>query len=154
MKKLKIGDNVFIKENLKDYDWYGLNRWVKEMKSGWQEISKINDDGSFHIKNDNHHYTIEMIDWDKTIPFSFECQFVGCKHDNVNNPKHYELEGLGIQVIDVMRSNLGQKGFKNYCKGNVIKYILRADKKNGLEDYKKAQKYLDWIILEEENGNK
>lgn len=76
------------------------------------------------------------------------------KTDNVNSPNHYQLEGLGIEVIDIMRSNLESEGFKNYCKGNVIKYILRAEKKNGLEDYKKAQKYLSWIIEAAENDNK
>lgn len=70
--------------------------------------------------------------------------------DNVNSPKHYELKGLGIEAIDIIKSNLGKEGFKNYCKGNVIKYILRAEKKNGIEDYKKAQKYLGWIITADE----
>jgi hypothetical protein len=30
--------------------------------------------------------------------------------------------------------------------GNVIKYVLRADLKNGREDYLKAQEYLGWLI--------
>jgi len=65
--------------------------------------------------------------------------------DNVNSPNHYCLEGLDIEVIDVIKSRLGE-GFVDYCVGNVIKYIMRADKKNGMEDYKKARKYLDFII--------
>ncbi|MCA2096647.1 DUF3310 domain-containing protein [Anaerococcus degeneri] len=32
-----------------------------------------------------------------------------------------------------------------------MKYILRANKKNGLEDYKKARQYLDWYIQELES---
>lgn len=64
----------------------------------------------------------------------------------VNHPKHYEIEGLGVEVIDVIRSVLGEISFCSYCKGNVIKYILRADKKNGLEDLQKARVYLSWLI--------
>ena len=68
------------------------------------------------------------------------------RSDNVNHPSHYELEGLGVEVIDVIRSILGSERFCGYCKGNVIKYILRADKKNHLEDLEKARVYLNWLI--------
>lgn len=69
--------------------------------------------------------------------------------DNINSPKHYRLPGLNIESIDIIRAILG-KYFKWFCLGNIIKYILRAEKKNGLEDYKKARKYLDWLIKGEE----
>ena len=69
--------------------------------------------------------------------------------DKVNSPKHYRLPGLNIESIDIIRAILG-KYFKWFCLGNIIKYILRAEKKNGLEDYKKARKYLDWLIKGEE----
>ena len=69
--------------------------------------------------------------------------------DNINSPKHYRLPGLNIESIDIIRAILG-KYFKWFCLGNIIKYILRAEKKNGLEDYKKARKYLDWLIRGEE----
>ena len=70
--------------------------------------------------------------------------------DKIKSPNHYKLEGLGIESIDIIKSRLGKDGFKAFCVGNVIKYILRAEKKNGLEDYKKARKYLDWLIKGEE----
>ena len=69
--------------------------------------------------------------------------------DKVNSPKHYRLPGLNIESIDIIRAILG-KYFKWFCLGNIIKYILRAEKKKGLEDYKKARKYLDWLIKGEE----
>ena len=68
------------------------------------------------------------------------------KKDNINAPSHYKLDGLEIETIDIIKARLGKDGFKNFCIGNVLKYVLRAEKKNGLEDYKKAQKYLEWII--------
>ena len=71
--------------------------------------------------------------------------------DNVNSPKHYQLEGLNIEVIDIIKSVLGSDKFEGYCRGNVIKYIMRADEKNGLEDLKKARVYLNWEIESKEN---
>lgn len=81
-----------------------------------------------------------------------KCDEVATEEDRVNSPKHYKLPGLNIESIDIIRALLG-KYFKWFCLGNIVKYILRAEKKNGLEDYKKARKYLDWLIKEEENGN-
>lgn len=76
--------------------------------------------------------------------------------NNVKSPKHYRLEGLNIESIDVIRAILGKDGFKAFCKGNIMKYLIRAEKKNGLEDYKKAQIYLGWYLKEceeEKNGS-
>lgn len=66
--------------------------------------------------------------------------------DMVNKPAHYQSQ-IGLEVIDVIEaftSNL--KGIKAVATGNVIKYICRWDKKNGLEDLKKARWYLDRLI--------
>ena len=40
---------------------------------------------------------------------------------------------------------------KGFYLGNALKYQLRFQKKNGLEDLKKARKNLDWLIEEIEN---
>ena len=76
--------------------------------------------------------------------------------NNVKSPRHYRLEGLNIESIDVIKATLGKEGFKAFCKGNIMKYLIRAEKKNGLEDYKKAQIYLNWYLKEceeEKNGS-
>ena len=70
--------------------------------------------------------------------------------DNVNSPSHYKLDGLNIESIDVIKSILGEEGFKAFCHGNALKYLTRANKKNGIEDFKKAQVYLKWYIEEVE----
>lgn len=76
--------------------------------------------------------------------------------DNINSPNHYKLEGLDIESIDVIFAVV--RGINNGviadCVGNILKYIMRAEKKNGLEDYKKARKYLDWCIEEKGKENK
>lgn len=67
--------------------------------------------------------------------------------DSVRHPSHYRLEGLkGIESIDIIKAVLGAEGFKKFCRGNALKYLIRADRKNGLEDLKKAAVYLNWEI--------
>ena len=65
--------------------------------------------------------------------------------DNINNPNHYKL-GCGVESIEIIKKVLGLKGFVAFCLGNILKYLIRAEKKNGKEDYKKAAKYLEWVI--------
>lgn len=66
--------------------------------------------------------------------------------DNVKSPTHYKLDGLEIESIDVLKAVLGKDGFKAFCHGNILKYMIRTKKKNGLEDLKKARTYLNWLI--------
>lgn len=68
------------------------------------------------------------------------------KPDMVNSPAHYKLDGLDIESKDVLKSVLGVKGYVHWACGNAMKYIFRWEKKNGLEDLKKARKNLDFAI--------
>ena len=70
----------------------------------------------------------------------------GEDYDMVNSPAHYKLEGLDIESKDVLKSVLGNKGYVHWSCGNAMKYIFRWEKKNGLEDLKKARKNLDFAI--------
>ena len=44
--------------------------------------------------------------------------------------------------------------FRGYLKGNIIKYLWRYEWKNGLEDLKKAQFYMNRMVasMEKEKG--
>jgi len=69
--------------------------------------------------------------------------------NNVKSPKHYMLEGLGIEVKDVIFEVVkDMKGEEAVCVGNILKYVMRARKKNGIEDYKKAYEYLGYLLKE------
>ena len=76
--------------------------------------------------------------------------------DLVNHPPHYKTES-GLETIDVIDAfTKGLEGTEAVCTGNVIKYICRWKKKNGLQDLKKAQWYLNHLIKhveEKENKN-
>ena len=67
-------------------------------------------------------------------------------NDEIESPSHYKLDGLDIEAIDVIKAVLGKDGFKAHCRGCALKYLLRADKKNRIEDLKKARVYLNWEI--------
>ena len=65
--------------------------------------------------------------------------------DLVNHPPHY-TQG-GIECIEAIQAALTQDQFRGYCKGQVIKYIWRAEHKgNPVEDMRKANWYMQWLI--------
>lgn len=93
--------------------------------------------------NDSHFFTDKQV---KSIK-----DFFGRKKPNIDDavrsPKHYKLPGLNIESIDVLRSVLTPEEFKGFCRGNALKYLIRAGKKDSeLQDIKKAGVYIGWCI--------
>ena len=68
------------------------------------------------------------------------------KPDMVNHPPHYQSES-GLEVIDIIDDFVADPA--SYYKGNIIKYILRYEKKGGVEDLEKARWYLNRLIARE-----
>ena len=64
-------------------------------------------------------------------------------HDPIN-PSHYASGS--IECIEAIEASMSPEAFKGLLKGNVLKYIWRHEHKNGLEDLKKAQWYLERLI--------
>jgi hypothetical protein len=60
------------------------------------------------------------------------------------HPDHYK--GYAFDVIDIAN----EYGL-DFLEGNVLKYLLRWRRKNGLEDLKKAQTYLN-LLIEKQDG--
>ena len=69
--------------------------------------------------------------------------------DMVNNPLHYNTSE--IECIDAIKAMLGEE-FPAYLQGNITKYLWRFKNKNGVEDLKKAQWYLNKLINQYEMG--
>lgn len=66
--------------------------------------------------------------------------------DPVDHPIHYNSHPSGVEVIRITEH-------LNFCLGNSVKYILRADHKGRpVEDLKKAVWYLQREILRRETG--
>ena len=66
--------------------------------------------------------------------------------DVVNKPSHYNQSG--IECIDAIKAALTPAEFRGYIKGNLIKYTWREQYKNGDQDLKKAQWYLNKLVSE------
>lgn len=70
--------------------------------------------------------------------------------DRVNHPSHYNQGG--IEVWDVIKAYTKDlEGPEAFYAGNVIKYVLRWNHKNGIEDLEKAKVYIDMIIKGRKN---
>jgi hypothetical protein len=67
--------------------------------------------------------------------------------ENINHPKHYGGDNTyeAIKVIEHYKMD--------FVEGNVLKYLLRYKKKNGIECLKKSQWYLNRLIETQENLN-
>ncbi len=71
----------------------------------------------------------------------------------VNKPKHYQTR-FGFETIDVMAAFTEDlKGMQAIDTAQVIKYITRWSKKDGLRDLKKARYYLEHLISVVEGGD-
>lgn len=76
------------------------------------------------------------------------------KEDVVNHPSHYQTKS-GLETIQVIEAfTEGLEGIYAVDTANVIKYICRWKKKNGLQDLKKAQWYLNNLIDHVEKESK
>lgn len=75
-----------------------------------------------------------------------------CKADTVNHPSHYTAGK--VECIDAIEAaTVGLEGIQAVCTGNVIKYVWRFSRKNGIEDLRKARWYLDKLIMEVERND-
>lgn len=80
--------------------------------------------------------------WDREIPEDAK--------DPVNHPGHYESGKF--ECIDVMLETQGKEAVMGFCICNAFKYLYRHNRKNGIEDVKKAQWYLNKYFELAEGG--
>ena len=77
---------------------------------------------------------------------------------NVGCPTHYDLGDLG-EVLDVCRElskslpTAWQNAFVGGMYLELVKYVLRAPRKNGLDDLRKAATYIDIMLTELTQGD-
>ena len=74
-------------------------------------------------------------------PQQLELQFNGTRADDLQvGGSHYK--DMPIQPWDVMQAVLTPEEFVGFLKGNVIKYSLRAGRKQDSDDANKARHYM------------
>ena len=134
MTKFKVGDRV--------RPINGTFKWVKgggvvvpigEDELNWAgEDTAVRWDGYYYGTNpDNRHYVN-----------SRDLELV--TEADPTSPDHYKF-GSGVEVIDITRH-------LDFLTGNAIKYLARAGRKGDrLTDLKKALRYVQWAIEDEEN---
>lgn len=75
----------------------------------------------------------------------------------MSEPEYYNCNGLS-PLSAFKQGLISKEEFIGFCKGNVIKYVVRAGKKtnNGSEDIAKAMDYLNYLyeIFNIKNGEK
>ena len=65
----------------------------------------------------------------------------GYRADIINNPKHYTVGGY--EALDVIKAKLTPEEYRGYCKGNILKYLMRANYKGHHDDdIQKAHYYM------------
>lgn len=105
--------------------------------------------------------TVSQTSWFKPVEDDASCKDGICpvpwatkeeppvlQEDVVNHPSHY-TDG-GIECIEAIEAALTTEEFRGYCKANCMKYIWRESHKGGTESLKKAQWYLNRLIILDE----
>ena len=131
--------NFFFRLRSDGFDFEAI--WLE---SNWMQAS-------FNVKN-------QEVLWQRTtnpeeLPFiddepSLNDQYAEIekvRQDSINSPNHYA--DSTIECIDAMEAMMTPEQFIGYLRGNVFKYQWRYEKKNGIEDLKKAQWYLDKLTV-------
>lgn len=142
-KPVNNGDDVLVLDVGHDVDW-DTTKW-----ESWDEFIDFGFDAVWQREQDEPFLTPET-----TLNDQY-AEIEGVRQptkDNVNHPNHY-TQGK-VECIDALESaTIGKSGIEAVCVANVIKYLWRYEEKNGIEDVKKAQFYLNRLIATLENNN-
>lgn len=123
---MEIKDNKIVKITNEELFDYWLNRYDNMLSYDDFKTGVINQGTIIESKGEENKTTVSE------------------DNDNVNHPKHYNVGN--IEVIHYIEDKLSYEEFTGYLTGNLIKYISRYKHKNGVEDLKKAQWYLNYLI--------
>ena len=140
MAKYKVGDKVKIRSDLIVGEEYGEMKWLIGMKDLSGCVLTVMDEYA-----NLHHF--------EETPYTLSEDMIECiveesenepAPDPVNSPSHYTQGGM--ECIDEMIALYGVEEVKSFCKLNVHKYRKRALYKNGEEDMKKSNWYMNKYV--------
>lgn len=69
-----------------------------------------------------------------------------------NTMPYYYHKG-GMDVIGFMETKASKEEMRGFFRGNILKYVTRFHEKNGVDDLKKADYYLQRLIELESERN-
>ena len=105
----------------------------------------FNDHQWKHVLGDSYSDKVKKVIED-TYGIEKDNMFVDDYVEKVKQPSHYEIGETGLEAIDVIEATLTKEEYIGYLRGNILKYNLRANKKNGSEDLRKADIYSGWLV--------
>ena len=142
-KPVNNGNDVLVLDVGSDVDW-DTTKW-----ESWDDFIDFGFDVVWQREQDEPFLTPETTLNDQYAEIEKVRQAL---KDNVNHPSHY-TQGK-VECIDALESaTIGKSGIEAVCVANVIKYLWRYEEKNGLEDVKKAQFYLNRLLATLGNNN-
>lgn len=120
----------------------------KEQGMGVGEIKRVLHDGSYQVDFGKHGVFKLHDDMLKEAG-----SVVNKTNDAVQHPSHY-TQGK-VECIEALESaTAGLSGIEAVCTANAIKYLWRYKHKNGVQDVKKAQWYINHLIKHLEGEEK
>lgn len=141
-------------ENMSEY---ALDKYIELIGAKNAKVQAVNSFYAYdqHENKDRAKATVTVSDdanneWTDAHPINNPSD---AKPEMVNHPSHYNQGG--IECIDAMAAaTVNKRGIEAVCVSNVIKYLWRYEAKNGLEDVRKAQFYINRLIDEMEAKSK
>ncbi len=119
----------------------------------WKHSNYVNDIVAYRLSEvDNLQSRVndtslqQIVKVETRVPSKEESDAYNKRFDTVKRPAHYNQSG--IECIDAIAASMTPEEFQAYLKGNVQKYLWRYQHKNGVEDCRKAQWYLDRLVKE------
>lgn len=107
----------------------GIYFWAKvEMEGGRKDV--IDDSWKFVKVNEPFTRKVDMQE----------------EQDMVHEPPHYQFGKFSARVIIELVGKTYKSASVFYHVGNALKYLMRAPRKNGLEDLKKAKQSVEFAI--------
>ena len=107
----------------------GIYFWAKvEMKGGRKDV--IDDSWDFIRVNEPLTRKVDMQE----------------EQDMVHEPPHYQFGKFSARVIIELVGKTYKSASVFYHVGNALKYLMRAPRKNGLQDLEKAKESVDMAI--------
>lgn len=139
---------------LYDHNWY-LRKYEEDIKTSAFYLYTFNTESikellipAVDANGDELFASIEVVNVDDSEKVPDPNEDVKKEKENdskVVHPNHYNQDG--IEVWDVIKAfTKDLEGAEAFYAGNVIKYVLRWNHKNGIEDLEKAKIYIDKII--------
>lgn len=148
VKELHVGDEIIL------WQYRGLNVQGPNGDDGHAGvvIRKINrnDEQSLlvKLKGIDDPFELTDVDYFDKLPISFKKaeHFEDCKNNSVHQPNHYQFGQFTAAMIIELVGRTYKSAPVFYHVGNALKYLMRAPRKNGLEDIKKAKQSIEFAI--------